>query len=147
MYHGLWAVDQQGKGNKNRGVGMFGFGSWANAKRSAEVGQKGEPFIWGRGTCKFLCLNWMVLDHLTPITAPDELRWTSDLHKCFSGSNLSGADMSKFDLRKNEKNPTRHAAQKEMSKGWLKSRTDRIPRNRSVVIRSFWLSTITFVAL
>ena len=81
------------------------------------MGQNGEFSIRGRGACKTLSLNWMVFDHHTPITAPDEWRTTSERHRCLSRSNLPGAGMRKFDFRKNVKKPTRHAAQKDMSNG------------------------------
>ena len=79
---------------------------------SAVQGQKGEPAIRGRGTCKIFCLNCMVLDQRTLITAPELLRNTSDLQRCLAGSNLSIAGISKLDFLKKVKNPTKHTAQK-----------------------------------
>lgn len=92
----------------------------------------------GRGTCRVRCRYWIDFDHLTEITAPDLLRCTSDLQRCLEGSNFPTAGISRFDFRKNEKKPTRQAAQKVRSKGRLKSRTDKMPNNRSAVIGSFW---------
>jgi hypothetical protein len=62
----------------------------------------------------------MVFDHVTLMIAPWEENWMLDLLKCLAGSKVSQEGARRLDFRKNEKKPTKHAAQKHVCFGWVK---------------------------
>lgn len=92
----------------------------------------------GKGICKLLCWNWMVLDYLIERIASDGLKFTSDWQRWFWGSIIYREGTSKLDFRKKEKKPTKQAAQKAKSNGRDKYNNVKIPLRMWQVIGSFW---------
>ena len=79
----------------------------------------------------------MVFDQRTAKTAPDVEKLTSEQQRCLLGSNCLGEGINKFDFLKNEKKPTKQAAQNTKSKGLSKFSNCRMPYRISAVMGSF----------
>ena len=93
--------------------------------------------MWGQGICRVRSRNWITFDHLTDKITPSEVNLASEAHKWHFGSKTSTPGISRFDLRKKEKNATKHAAQKARSKLQNKLSLVKIFPKISKVIGSF----------
>lgn len=103
-----------------------------------QFGHSGELGRCGKGTSSSHSWNWIVVYHLTLITAPFAEKLILCLIICLSGMKSYNEGANKLHFLKKEKKATRHAVQKVMSFGDFRLIFLRIPNTIIGVIGNFW---------
>lgn len=127
-----------------RGTGLEGTRLSNISCSKAVDGQKGESGIFGKGTCRIFCRNWMTLDQQTVRIARSVVNCTSLAHNWCDGSNTIWDSTKRLDFLKKEKNATKQAAQKVLSSWLFRSRLRKKPSKISRIIGSFCFVTSPF---